>query len=70
MAVQAEKKIPGPTWVDIPANDRARYDEMFLETRVRLRDQEKIYDKTMLNIMKRVRCKKDGARAECALKRE
>lgn len=70
MAVQAEKKIPGPKWVDIPANDRARYDEMFLETRVRLRDQEKIYDKTMLNIMKRVRCKKDGARAECALKRE
>ena len=70
MALQAEKKIPGGKWIDIPGGDRARYDEMFLETRVRLRDKEKIYDAAMLKIMKKVRCKKDGTGAECALKRE
>ena len=42
MALQAEKKIPGGKWVDIPGGDRARYDEMFLETRVRLRDKKNL----------------------------
>ncbi len=66
----AEKDIPESAWHDISDADKARYDEMFLDVRVRLRDQEKVYDKTALTLMRKVRCKKNAARAECAMKRE
>ncbi|MDP6943988.1 MAG: DUF6091 family protein [Myxococcota bacterium] len=66
----AEKQIPSKHWIEIPQADKDRYDEMFLDVRVRLRDKKRVYDKTMLKLMRKVRCKKDGARAECAEKRE
>lgn len=57
-------------WVDIPDADKAKYDVMFQEVRLRLRDKEKVYDKRMLRLLRKVRCKADGARAECAEKKE
>ena len=66
----AEKAIPSKHWVDIPTADKARYDQMFLDVRVRLRDVEKVYDPTALKLMRKLRCKTDPDRAECALKRE
>lgn len=70
MVKKAEKSIPSKYWIDIKPEDTARYDEMFLDVRVRLRDKEKVYSKTMLKIQRRIRCKNDAARAECAEKRE
>jgi hypothetical protein len=70
VVLRAEKQIPSKHWIDIPDEDKARYDEMFLDVRVKLRDELKVYDKTMLKLMRRVRCKSDPARAECAEKRE
>lgn len=67
---QAEKEVPANHWIDIPEDDQKRYDQMFLDVRVRLRDQEKVYDKTMLTLLRRIRCQTDAARAECAEKRE
>jgi hypothetical protein len=67
---KAEKAIPEKHWVDISDTDKARYDQLFLDVRVRLRDENKVYDKTILSLMRRVRCKEDEARAECADKRE
>ena len=33
----------GKYWVDISDDDKVRYDQMFQETRIRLRDEEKVY---------------------------
>ena len=57
-------------WIDIPSSDKARYDTMFQETRIRLRDENKVYDKTMLRMMRKIRCKVDGSRAECTTNKE
>ena len=67
MALQAEKKIPGGKWVDIPGPTVLVMTKCFWR-RAYDCGIKKIYDAAMLD-MKKVRCK-DGARAECALKRE
>jgi len=67
---QAESKIPSSHWIDIPSSDKVRYDTMFQETRIRLRDEKKVYDKTMLRMMRKIRCKVDGSRAECTTNKE
>ena len=66
----AEKQIPGAAWIDIPASDKVRYDEMFRDVRLTLRDKKKVYAKKALRLMRKVRCKADGSRAECADKLE
>lgn len=65
-----DKDVPAKAWIDIPDADKKRYDQMFLDVRVKLRDEHKVYHKTMLKLMRRIRCKVDGTRAECAEKRE
>ena len=66
----AEKQIPASAWVDIPDADKARYDEMFRSVRLTLRDKKSVYSKKTLTLMRKVRCKADGSRAECADKLE
>lgn len=66
----ADKDVPAAKWVDIPDADKKEYDQMFLDVRVQLRDSQKVYDGTMLKLMRRIRCKLDATRAECAEKRE
>jgi hypothetical protein len=70
LATQAENKIPARYWLEIPDDDKARYDQMFQETRIRLRDQGKVYNKTMLKLLRRIRCKVDGTRPECTENKE
>ncbi|MCA9538490.1 MAG: hypothetical protein KC620_06350, partial [Myxococcales bacterium] len=65
----AEKDIPEKHWIEISDEDRARYDQMFLDVRVELRDN-KVYDGNALRLMRQARCKKDATRAECAQPRE
>ncbi len=62
---QAEQAIPGTHWVEIPDGDKKKYDSMFKNVRVELRDGSKVYDGTALKLMKKVRCKSDASRAEC-----
>lgn len=61
----AESKIPKASWISVSDSDKARYDTMFQQTRIRLRDDEKVYDKTMLKLLRRTRCKMDATRSEC-----
>lgn len=70
MVRRAEQSIPASTWIDIPAGDQQSYEAMFQKVRVRLRDDGKVYDKTMLTLMRRVRCKTAPGRAECVENRE
>lgn len=70
LAKKAEKAIPGKYWIEIKDEDRARYEELFRDVRVRLRDKEKVFDKSMLKLMRKIRCKADATRAECSQERE
>jgi len=67
---KAEKDIKDSSWVEISGDDKARYEQMFQAVRVRLRDDEKVYHKTGLSLLRKVRCRQDASRAECAQKVE
>ncbi len=62
----AEADIPAKYWIDVPPDRVADFDELFLHSRVRLRDEHGAYDTHMLSAMRKLRCSKDGARPECA----
>ncbi len=66
---RAEKSVPSHYWIDITGKDRDKYDSLFRDVRLKLRDQG-VYDATMLTLLRRVRCREDPARAECAQKAE
>ncbi len=68
IAKKSEKDIK--SWIEIPQADQARYDQMFLDVRVSLRDQEKVYDAKALKLLAKLRCKADPSKAECAQKKE
>jgi len=59
-----EKSVDPKWWVEIPDKDKAEYEIMMQQARVQLRDQG-YYDKEMLGLQRRIRCKIDNARAEC-----
>lgn len=59
-----EKKIPEKWWVSIPDEDKIRYNEVFRQARIRLRDNG-IYNGKMLTIMRRLRCKTSPHQPEC-----
>jgi hypothetical protein len=65
---KAEVKVASKM-LDIPEADKPGYDKLFREVRVKLKS-EGIYDATVLAIMKKLRCKADATRAECALSDE
>ncbi|MCB9674947.1 MAG: hypothetical protein H6737_07515 [Alphaproteobacteria bacterium] len=69
VAKKAEAAIPASAWVDIPASEADGWSQMFREVRIRLRDDGS-YDGQMLKVMRQLRCKSDGARAECAENKE
>ena len=67
---KADKSLPANAWVDIAPADKEKYDSMFQEVRLRLRDETHAYDGNMLKLLRRVRCKSEPARAECAEQKE
>ena len=67
---KAESEIPADLWVDIPPDRLAEWNDMFLDVRIKLRDDVGAYDGQMLSVLRSLRCKSDAARAECAEKRE
>ncbi len=66
----AESSIEPSHWVEIPEDHKAEYAERFLDVRVRLRDDMGLYDATALKLMRKLRCRRDATRAECAQNRE
>ena len=53
----------------MPPDREAKGDEMFLDVRVKLRDDGG-YDASMLKVLRKLRCADDSTRAECAANRE
>ncbi len=70
LSTKADASIASKYWIDIDDEARARYDALFQSVRIKLRDDEQIYDKEMLGLMRRLRCKEDNKRPECAQKLE
>lgn len=66
---KTEGDIQAGSWVDISGDDKGRYEQMFLDVRVGLRES-KVYNAKALKVMRMARCKEDGSRAECAQNRE
>lgn len=61
---QAEDDIPAKWWVAIPDNRREEYDTLTRQIRLNFREQ-KIYDGTMLTLLRRIRCNVQSTLAEC-----
>jgi hypothetical protein len=66
---KAEKEIDPKYWIELAQADKIKYDEMMRQSRISLRD-EGVYDAATLTLLRKVRCKLDGARAECTEKTE
>lgn len=60
----ASNEIDSKWWVRVTDENRLAYDEMNRESRIAL-TKEGIYDKDMMSLLLKVRCKLDGTRAEC-----
>ena len=69
MANSADRSIPAKYWIDVAAADKAAYDDKLREVRIQLRGSG-VYHGGILRLMKRIRCKSDKTRPECADKRE
>jgi hypothetical protein len=61
--------VPEKYWVDIPRTDQLRYELMMREARIALRD-EGYYDREMLTLLRKIRCRLEPQRGECTDKQE
>jgi len=64
-----ENEVDPKYWVRITDAARARYQDMSRTSRIDL-IKDGIYDKRMLNVMKKIRCQKTPALAECSFAAE
>ena len=62
---QAESEIPEDVWMLPPEDDVAEYDKMLREVRLSLLE-DGVYDERAIRLMKAIRCRVDGSRAECS----
>ena len=67
--IAAEEGIPKKYWVDLPAEKHEEYKEMLRQVRLEL-SEEGVYDKRMLKILFRLRCKTNPGHYECSEKLE
>lgn len=65
----ARREVPKKWWIRISDEDDARYNEMMREARIEMTGNG-IYDKDMMRLLRKVRCKVDASRAECSDNRE
>lgn len=69
IVARAEKEIPEAQWLDLSPADEARYVKMMREARMQL-TREGVYDKTMMRLLRNIRCKVGPGDSECALAQE
>ncbi len=69
IVAKAEAEIKAESWVRPKPQDVEGYDKMLQEVRISLRD-DGVYDAKALKLMKKVRCKTNPSKAECADTRE
>lgn len=62
---QAEKDIPPSLYIDLSEADKAKYWQMLREARIGM-TKEGIYDPSMMNLLKKVRCRHEPSDPECS----
>ncbi|EKF73518.1 hypothetical protein A11A3_13310 [Alcanivorax hongdengensis A-11-3] len=60
----ANQAVDSKWWINIPQADKLRYDEMMREARIDL-TQQGVYNKDMMTLLRKIRCKVEPSRAEC-----
>ncbi len=60
----ADGEVDEKWWINISGAETTRYDEMFRQARIDLANQG-VYDKDMMSLLRKVRCKGNPSRAEC-----
>ncbi len=61
----AEKDIPQHLWMDLSEEDKLKYGRMLREARIKM-TRDGIYDPSMMNLMKKVRCRHEPSNEECS----
>lgn len=64
---EAEANIPKKWWISIPEGREPELHAQTRKVRLAFRDQG-VYDPRMLTLLRKIRCKQDGTRAECTSK--
>lgn len=64
-----ERSIPKKYWMEIPKKDQQEYSKLLREARIDM-TKEGLYDKSMMRLIKRVRCKNNPSSFECSLSGE
>lgn len=67
--IQASSTVKDKYWIDIPEEDKQRYEMLMAETRATA-VKAGYWDKDMILLQRRVRCKFDASRAECSKPRD
>ena len=62
---QEAAKVPDRWWIDIPDADKREYETMMQEARLTLREKG-YYDADMLTLQRKIRCKLNPSKGECA----
>ncbi|MEY4515883.1 MAG: hypothetical protein RL180_229 [Pseudomonadota bacterium] len=65
MIERYEGDVNANYWIRVGEANTRRYDDMARTSRISLM-QDGIYDQRMMALLKRIRCQKDGSRAECS----
>lgn len=60
----ANSEVDKKWWVRIPEADKLRYDEMMRDARIALTN-DGVYNKDMMTLLRKIRCKGEPSRAEC-----
>lgn len=64
-----EREVEPRHWMHIPLSDRDGYEKIMREMRIHL-TKSGYYDRRMMTLLKRVRCKREPDAAECSLNEE
>ncbi|MDP1539975.1 MAG: putative solute-binding protein [Moraxellaceae bacterium] len=65
LIAKAERDIPASRWMDLPAADKEGYVVLLRQSRIDLANSG-FYDKTMMSLLRRIRCQVNAADAECS----
>ncbi len=69
MIRNTEREVDPKYWMHVPLSDRGGYEKIMRELRIHL-TKAGFYDKRMMTLLKRVRCKREPDAAECTLSDE
>lgn len=64
--LETESAIPVKYWMDVPEADKPGYQNMLRTARLEV-TKDGFYDKRMMSLLKKIRCKLDPANYECSL---